>query len=211
MFFTPLSRRLSVREKSGVHLADQTLRRGSCGVCSADLLLECNQVILAAGQESSLKRLPHLYGRAGLQQILAENKTPVEEAVKVLAGIPKGAGCCRGCRDRSGQYSCSHLWSRLAALRIYHVLQAGKDDSEHHLAPPMNGREESRSRGCFKPLAFQKHRISFTAGRGFHCFSCGICSSAGFAGYFALTLPLGIAPAIMRCSRLLQRLQDLRS
>jgi NADPH-dependent glutamate synthase beta subunit-like oxidoreductase/ferredoxin len=171
-------------------------RRGEAveSIPGTDLLLECNQVILAAGQESSLKKVaPSFTGRAGLQQILAENKTPVEEAVKVLAGDSKKVLVAAGdAVTGPANIAAAIFGGRLAALRIYHVLQAGKDDSEHHLAPPMNGREKAVAEGALNPLLFQKHkRYLSPQEEASRCFSCGICSQCGVCWVFCPDIAIG--------------------
>ena len=164
-------------------------RRGEAveSIPGTDLLLECNQVILAAGQESSLKKIaPSFTGRAGLQQILAENKTPVEEAVKVLAGDSKKVLVAAGdAVTGPANIAAAIFGGRLAALRIYHVLQAGKDDSERHIAPPMNGREKAVAGDALNPLLFQKHKGYLSPQEeASRCFSCGICSQCGVCWVF---------------------------
>jgi|LSQX01.2.fsa_nt_gb NADPH-dependent glutamate synthase beta subunit-like oxidoreductase len=191
-------------------------RRGETvvNIPGTDLVLECNQVILAAGQESGLKNVAPFFAGGTVpqqappvdekilvgerfpveKQSLTKGKIPSGEIIKVLAEDSQKLLVAAGdAVTGSANVAAAILGGRLAALSIYHAFQAGKeDDGERcHIAPPVNGREEVVTGDALNPLLFRKHeRCPLPQEEASRCFSCGTCSQCGVCWLFCPDLAI---------------------
>ncbi|RJX27068.1 MAG: FAD-dependent oxidoreductase [Dethiobacter sp.] len=131
--------------------------------------LECDLIIIAAGQESGLPKLTSLsFSAEGISQ----NENIILAAGDALSGPATVAAAI--------------FSGRKAALSLAGVLwpENGRKDLPV-IAPPFNGKEEAVALDALNPYLFPRQgRFSSAQEEAGRCFSCGICNKCGVCWVF---------------------------
>jgi len=131
-------------------------------LAGTDFYLDCNLIIAAAGQESSLTEIALSFSRE--PHLLA--------AGDAVSGPSTVAGAIFSGRE--------------AALNLFSLLEQGKEiDEGVQIASPLNGKEEMIGFESLNSALYSRGKKSpFPQEEAGRCFNCGVCSRCGVCWIF---------------------------